>query len=71
MKVCACPVCGTVHEAAPSTVLNGLTEEQVYARTHCKLCESPSSRFVALADEPDLKNEEFGYPLAVVRWLKD
>jgi|GEM_PF-4339237 len=70
MKVCACPACGTVHEAAPSPVLDGLSEERVYARTHCKLCESPSAHFVALADEPDLMDGELGYPLAVVPWLR-
>ena len=69
MKVCACPVCGTLHEAASAVVLSGITKEQAYDRTHCRLCESSSSAFIALKDEPDLNDGELGYPIAVVPWL--
>lgn len=69
MKVCKCPRCRVVHEAVPASTLVGLSEELVYRRTHCCLCESPSSEFVPLPDERDLMDDEFGYPMAVVRWL--
>lgn len=71
MKVCRCNVCSIVHQAAPASALDGLSEEMNYARTHCRLCESPSSAFVPLADEPDVPADEIGYPLAVVPWLSD
>lgn len=69
MKVCRCRVCGVLHEAAPASILVGQSEEFTYARTHCRLCEAPSSTFAPLADEPDLPADEIGYPLAVVPWL--
>lgn len=69
MRVCACPMCGTLHEAVSAVALIGITEEQLYDRTHCRLCELPSSTFIALKDEPDLGDDELGYPLAVVPWL--
>lgn len=66
MKVCMCRYCGVKHEAASAIDLLGLDEEQTYRRTHCRLCESPSSTFVRLADEPDLQPDELGYPLVVM-----
>ena len=71
MNVCRCRVCGVIHEATPASILVGLSDEQTYVRTHCRLCESPSSAFVPIADEPDLPADEIGYPLAVVPWLRD
>lgn len=66
MKVCMCRFCGVKHEAAKESVLVGMSEEQVYARTHCRYCEAPSSSFVALGDEPELGPDELGYPLVVI-----
>jgi len=69
MKVCVCPACGTLHEAASALVLNGLNEEATYQRTHCRFCERPSSSFRPRPDEPDLAPGELGYPIAVVPWM--
>lgn len=69
MKVCMCPTCGVLHEAVPASKLVGLSEEQVYARIHCRMCETPSDVFIQVRDEPDLGPDEIGYPAAVVPWL--
>jgi hypothetical protein len=68
MKVCMCPTCGVLHEAVPASSLVGLNDEKVYARTHCRMCETPSEGFIRRRDEPDLEPDEFGYPAAVVPW---
>jgi len=69
MKVCMCPTCGVLHEAVPESHLVGLTGEQVHARTHCRMCETPSEVFIRRVDEADLGPDEIGYPAAVVPWL--
>jgi hypothetical protein len=69
MKVCMCPTCGVLYEAMPASSLVEMSDEQVYARTHCRMCETPSDVFIRRNDEPDLGPNEFGYPAAVVRWL--
>lgn len=68
MKVCMCPTCGVLHEAVPAS-LHGLSDDEVYARTHCRMCETPSDVFIRRKDEPDLGPNELGYPAAVVPWL--
>lgn len=47
-------------------MLIGLAEQVVYQRTHCRLCETPSTTFIRRPDEPDLLDGEFGYPLVAV-----
>lgn len=69
MKVCRCPRCGTVHEAASSTALLGADERLVHRRTHCRLCSLRSEHFTPLPDEPDLGPNDMGYPMAVVPWM--
>lgn len=71
MKVCKCPNCGVLHEAARTTILAGLGEDQVYLCTHCRFCEHPTGNFVQLPDERYLQPDELGYPVAVVHWLHD
>ena len=69
MKMAACPVCRTVHEAADARALIGADEERTYRFTHCRLCKSSSAKFRQLPDQPDLADDELGYPMAVVPWL--
>ena len=69
MKVCMCPTCGVLYEAVPASSLLGMSDEQVYARTHCRMCETPSDVFIPRRDEPGLEPDEFGYPAAAVPWL--
>lgn len=69
MKVCMCPRCRTVHEAASPAVLTGVDEKLRHRRTHCRLCSLPSEHFTRLPDEPDLSDDELGYPMAVVPWM--
>lgn len=69
MRMAVCPVCRTVHEAVDARVLVGADEERTYRITHCRLCESPSTTFRQLPDQPDLADDELGYPMAVVPWL--
>lgn len=47
-------------------MLIGLAGQLVYQRTHCRLCETPSTTFIRRPDEPDFLDGELGYPLAVV-----
>lgn len=69
MKMAACSICRTVHEAVGSQALIGADEERTYRITHCRLCKSSSAKFRQLPDQPDLADDELGYPMAVVPWL--
>lgn len=71
MKVCMCRCCGVKHETVTEAILVGMDEDQVYARTHCRYCEAPSSSFVALGDEPELGPDEIGYPSVVIPKNRD
>lgn len=69
MKLSICPRCRVVHEAVGTKVLDGVDDERLYDLTHCKLCEPPSATFRQLPDQPDLADNEIGYPMAVVPWM--
>jgi hypothetical protein len=69
MKMAVCPFCRVLHEAVGAGALDSASDEQAYRITHCRLCESPSSTFVQRPDMPEVADDEFGYPLAVVPWL--
>jgi hypothetical protein len=69
MKMAACPVCRTIHEAVGPSALKGADKKRTYRITHCRLCESPSTTFRPLPDHPELANDELGFPMAVVPWL--
>lgn len=69
MNAAACPTCRAIHEATSALALVGLNDDQRYRRTHCVLCETPSSYFLPIGDLPDPDADEFGYPLAVVPWM--
>lgn len=71
MNVCKCVQCGVVHEAVPRAKLFVAALEDIYRITHCRHCGSHSSTFAPLPDEPDLGDDELGYPVAVVPWLPD
>jgi len=64
-----CPVCRIIHEAVGRGALKGADDERTYRITHCRLCYTPSDKFQALPDQPDLAEDEMGYPMAVVPWL--
>jgi len=70
MKMAICPVCKTVHEATGQRTLRGADERRTYRITHCRLCESPSTGFHPLPNQPDLADDELGYPMAVVPWIE-
>jgi putative toxin-antitoxin system antitoxin component (TIGR02293 family) len=69
MKMAACPVCRTIHEAVGPSALKGADKKRTYRVTHCRLCESPSTTFRPLQDRPELADDELGFPMAVVPWL--
>lgn len=71
MKLSVCPRCGVMHEAVGTKVLAGVDEDRRYDLTHCRLCELPSTAFRPLPDRQDLADDEIGYPMAVVPWVKD
>lgn len=69
MKMAACPVCRTIHEAVGPSALKGAGKKRTYRVTHCRLCEPPSTTFRPLPDHPELVDDELGFPMAVVPWL--
>jgi hypothetical protein len=71
VKMAMCPRCKVVHEAVGPKALDGADEERAYRITHCRLCKSPSLTFSPLPDEPDLADDELGYPMAVVPWVNE
>lgn len=71
MKLSICPGCRVIHEAVGTKVLAGVDEDRRYELTHCRLCELPSEAFRPLPDPPDPADDEIGYPMAVVPWMKD
>lgn len=70
MKMAACPVCRTMHEAVGVVALEGADKERSYRITHCRFCETPSATFHQRPDRPELSDDEMGYPMAVVPWLE-
>lgn len=71
MKMAMCPTCRVAHEAVNRRALDGATAERIYRITHCRLCKTPSETFLPLPDEPDLADDELGYPMAVVPWVAE
>ena len=70
MKGAMCPNCRALHQAAGSSALVGLNNDDRYHVTHCKLCETPTGEFARGPDLPDVGPDEFGYPMAVVPWMQ-
>jgi len=69
MKAAKCPMCGVVHEATGHWALDGADEKRAYRITHCRLCNTPSETFLEMPDQPDVADDDLGFPLAVVPWL--
>lgn len=55
--------------AASSAVLTGVDEKLRHRPKHCRLCRLPSEHCTPLPDEPDLSDDELGFPMTVAPWM--
>lgn len=67
MKIAVCPFCRVMHEAVGPEALKNADDERRYKLTHCRLCEASSEPFkVRAREEPELEDDELGYPAIVL-----